>query len=69
MSLNHCPDCRRLCFVASTYCPSCEASFRPGELRAAAAAEEKSFMRRGNIMFLVPFVSALAVLAVLLVWA
>lgn len=65
MSLTNCPHCRRLCFVASTYCPSCEASFRPGELRAAAA-EEKSFMRRGNIMFLVPFVSALAVSAVLL---
>ena len=66
MSLTHCPDCRRLCFVASKYCPSCEASFRPGELRDAAAAEEKSFMRRGHIMFLVPIVSALTVLAVLL---
>ena len=66
MSLTHCPDCRRLCFVTSTYCPSCEASFRPGELRDAAAAEEESFMRKGHIMFLVPIVSALAVSAVLL---
>ena len=45
-------------------CPSCAASFRPGALRDAAAAEEKSFMRRGHIMFLVPIVGALAVLAV-----
>lgn len=69
MSLIHCPDCRRLCFVASKYCPSCEASFRPGELRDAAAAEEKSFMRRGTIMFLVPIASALAVLGLLLMRA
>lgn len=66
MSLTHCPDCRRLCFVASAYCPSCEVSCRPGELRAAATAEEKSFMTRDDIMFLAPIVSALAVLAVML---
>ena len=41
-------------------------SFRPGVLRAASGAEEKFFRRRSNIMFLVPFVSALAVLAVVL---
>jgi uncharacterized protein involved in exopolysaccharide biosynthesis len=41
-------------------------SFRPGVLRDAAAAEEKSFRRRGNIMFLVPFIGALAALAVVL---
>jgi len=41
-------------------------SFRPGALRDAAAAEEKSFKRRSNIMFLVPFVGALAALAVVL---
>jgi hypothetical protein len=40
--------------------------FRPGVLRAASAAEEKSFMMRSSVMFLVPFVSALALLAVLL---
>jgi hypothetical protein len=44
-------------------------SFRPGALRDAAAAEEKSFRRRSNIMFLVPLVAALAVLAVVLVRA
>ena len=66
MSLTHCPDCRRLCFVDSASCPSCEVSFRPGVLRAAAAAEEKSFRMRSNIMFLVPFVGALAALAVVL---
>jgi hypothetical protein len=41
-------------------------SFRPGLLRAASAADEKSFRRKSNLMFLVPFVSALAVLAVVL---
>ena len=69
MSLTHCPDCRRLCFVTSEYCPSCEASFRPGELRDAAAAEEKSFMRTGNAMFLASIASALAVLGALLMRA
>jgi uncharacterized protein involved in exopolysaccharide biosynthesis len=44
-------------------------SFRPGALSAAAAAEEKSFRRKGNLMFLVPFVGALAVLAVVLMRA
>jgi hypothetical protein len=66
MSLTHCPDCRRLCFVNSTSCPSCAVSFRPGALRDAAAAEEKSFRRRSNIMFLIPFVGALAAMAVVL---
>ena len=67
MSLTHCPDCRRLCFVDSASCPSCEVSFKPGALRAAATAEEKSFSRKSNILFLVPFVSALAVLTFVLV--
>jgi hypothetical protein len=44
-------------------------SFRPGALRAAATAEEKTFRRRGNILFLVPFVCALAALAVVLIRA
>ncbi len=66
MSLTHCPDCRRLCFVDSASCPSCAAPFRPGVLRDAAAAEAKSFMRTSSIMFLVPFVSALVLLAVVL---
>jgi len=66
MSLTHCPDCRRLCFINSASCPSCDASFRPGALRAAAASEEKSFMMKGIIMFLVPFLSALALSAVML---
>lgn len=67
MSLTHCPDCRRLCFVDSASCPSCAASFRPGALRDAAAAEEKSFKVRSGIMFLIPFAAALAALAVVLV--
>ena len=66
MRLTHCPDCRRLCFVNSASRPSCAVSFRPGALRAASAAEEKSFRMRSNIMFLVPFVGALAALAVVL---
>ena len=41
-------------------------SFRPGALRDASAAEEKTFTRRANITFLAPFVSALAVLALVL---
>jgi hypothetical protein len=66
MSLTHCSDCRRLCFVDSASCPSCAVSFRPGALHAASDAEEKTFRQRGNIMFLVPFVSALTVLALVL---
>ena len=66
MSLTHCPDCRRLCFVDSASCPSCAVSFRPGALRAAAAAETKSFMRTSSIMFLVPFAGAFLALAVVL---
>ena len=66
MRLTHCPDCRRLCFVDSASCPSCAVSFRPGALRAAAAAEEKSFRRRSNILFLIPFLGALVALAVVL---
>jgi uncharacterized protein involved in exopolysaccharide biosynthesis len=41
-------------------------SFLPGVLRAAAATEERSFRRRSNIVFLVLFVGALVVLAVVL---
>jgi len=66
VSLTHCPDCRRLCFVDFASCPSCALSFRPGVLRDAAVAEEKSFRVRSNVMFLIPFVGALAVLAVML---
>jgi hypothetical protein len=40
-------------------------SLGPGA-RRAASAEEKSFMRRSNIMFVVPFVGALAALAVVI---
>lgn len=69
MILTHCPDCSRLCFVNSASCPSCAVSFRPGALREAAAAEEKSFVRASSIMFLVPFVSTLVVLAVVLMRA
>jgi hypothetical protein len=35
-------------------------------LRDAAVAEEKSFRVRSNVMFFIPFVGALAVLAVML---
>jgi hypothetical protein len=42
-------------------------SFKPGALRAAAMSEEKSFRRKCNILFLVPFLSTLAVLAFVLV--
>jgi hypothetical protein len=66
VSLTHCPDCRRLCFVDSASCPSCAVSFRPGALRDAAASDERSFRRRSNIMFLIPFAGALLALAVVL---
>ena len=69
MSLTHCPDCRRLCFVDSASCPSCEVSFRPGALGAAATAEEKSFMMKGSVFFFVPFLGTLLVLAVVLIRA
>jgi hypothetical protein len=67
LSLTHCPDCRRLCFVTYASCPSCDVSFKPGALRAAATAEEKSFRRNCGILFLIPFISTLAVLAVVLI--
>jgi hypothetical protein len=41
-------------------------SFRPGALRVAAVAEEKSFRRWSNIMFLIPFAGAMLALAVVL---
>lgn len=69
MSLTHCPDCRRLCFVDSASCPSCEVSFGQGALGVAAAAEEKSFMRKGSVLFLVPFLGTMLVLAVVLMRA
>ena len=69
MSLTHCPDCRRLCFVAAASCPNCEVPFRPGAFRAAAAAEKKTFRRRCTVLFLVPSLSTLAVLAVVMVRA
>ena len=66
MSLTYRPDCRRLSPVDSASRPSCAVSFRPGTLGAASAAQEKTFTKRGNIMFLFPFVSALTVLALML---
>jgi hypothetical protein len=41
-------------------------SFRPGALRDAAASDERSFRRRSNIMFLIPFAGGLLALAVVL---
>jgi hypothetical protein len=58
-----CPDCRRLSFVEATSCPSCERTFRPGELRAQANAEERAFGRRNNSLFAAVFLMALAVFA------
>lgn len=69
MSLTHCPDCRRLCFVDSAACPSCEVKFKPGALGVTAAADEKSFKRKSNIMFLVTFAGALSILALVLMRA
>jgi ribosomal protein L32 len=52
MSLTKCPACHRLTFIDASSCPSCEEAFRPGTLRAKAAAEERGFNRRCGTMFL-----------------
>jgi hypothetical protein len=67
LSLTHCPECRRLCFINSESCASCGAPFRAGVLRGAAEAEEKSFRVRSGLMFFVPFAGALAALAFVLI--
>jgi hypothetical protein len=66
VSLTHCPDRPRLCFVDSAPYPRRAVSFRPGARRAAEAAEDKSFRGRSTIIFLFPFFSTLALLVVLL---
>lgn len=63
MSLTKCPHCRRLNFVKSGTCASCERIFRPGELRAKADAEARAFNRRYNGLFAALFLMLLAVLA------
>ena len=52
MSLTKCPGCRHLTFVDALSCPSCGEAFRPGILRAKAAAEDRSFNRRCGALFL-----------------
>jgi hypothetical protein len=52
MSLTKCPACRRLTFIDASSCPSCGDAFRPGALRAKAAAEERGFNRRCGALFL-----------------
>lgn len=63
MSLTKCPDCRHLTFVDALSCPGCGEAFRPGVLRAKAAAEERGFKRRCGALFLsVLLVGTVAVL-------
>ena len=63
MRLTRCPYCRRLTFVKSGTCASCNQVFRAGELRAKADAEEVAFGRRYNGLFAGLFLIPLAVLA------
>ena len=62
MSLTRCPYCRRLNFVKSGTCASCERVFRPGELREKADAEDRVFNRKYKGLFAALFVIMLAVL-------
>jgi hypothetical protein len=63
MSLTKCPYCRRLNFVESGACASCERTLRPGELRARVGAAARAFNRRHNGLFAALFLMLLAVLA------
>lgn len=62
MSLTHCPKCRRLSFHDAASCASCGRAFRAGELRMAAEAAERVFVRKCRVLFLVPFLAVLTVL-------
>ena len=53
MSLVKCPECLRLCFSDSEACQSCAREFKPGELGAKLAAENKAFDRKCYGVFLV----------------
>lgn len=63
MSLTKCPYCRRLNFVESGACASCERAFRSGELKEKAGEEVRAFNRRYNGLFAGLFLISLAVLA------
>ncbi len=62
MSLTKCPDCRHLSFVDAASCPSCLRAFRPGVLRAQAAAEERSFRIKYGTIYLAALLSVIALL-------
>ncbi len=62
MSLTTCPDCRHLSFVDAASCPSCLRAFRPGALRAQAAAEEKSSRIKYGTIFLAMLMSVMVLL-------
>lgn len=61
MSLTHCPKCQRLSFHDAASCASCGQAFRTGELPMTAAAEERVYMRKCRVLFLVPFLAVLTV--------
>ena len=62
MNLTQCPNCHRLCFSDAIVCPSCAKTFQPGALASRAAAIEKAFSTKANILFLSLFLTVLAVL-------
>ena len=62
MSLVKCPECLRLCFSDSEACQSCAREFKPGELGAKLAAENKAFDRKCYGVFLVLFLLVLIAL-------
>lgn len=62
MSLTKCPDCHHLSFVDAASCPTCLRTFRPGALRAQAAAEERSFRIRYGTIYLAVLMSVIALL-------
>jgi hypothetical protein len=62
MSLTRCPDCRHLSFVDALSCPTCLRAFRPGALRAQAAAEERSFRIKYGTIYLAVVLTMVALL-------
>lgn len=66
MSLTQCPDSLRLRFHNTPACAGCGREFRAGELRAKAAAGNRSLTRGAQAVFLVSLAILLVTLLLVL---